>query len=100
MGCVGMSLRDFDACTPSEFNAIGAQWRDNQRRLSIESWDQARTIAVSFLQPYSKKPLKLTDICVLSFDKDRLEGGHPVPKGHGDLKRMKELERLVNEKNL
>ena len=99
MGCVGMSLDDFDHCTPSEFNAIAEQWRSNQRRLSIEGWDQARTIAVSVLQPYSKKPLKLTDICVLSFDQGRLEGGHTVPKGHGDLKRMKELERLVNATN-
>lgn len=96
MGCLRMSLPDFEACTPSEFYSAYEAWSKLERRRSIEAWDQARIIAVAALQPYSKKKLKLTDICTLEFDKDRTEDGRPVIKGHGDLKRMKELERLVN----
>ena len=39
MGCVGMSLRDFDLCTPLEFEEIVEQWKRGQDAHMQASWE-------------------------------------------------------------
>ena len=80
-----MSADDFDRCTPFEFSKIIQQW---------ERQKQARFIATCCLQPYSKKALKPTDVARFPWDKD---AGPKVEKGHGSIKRMKELEARLKE---
>lgn len=93
MGCVGMSMDDFDRCTPSEFSAIMEQW-GRQRKENVKlTWEQARFLATCFLQPYSRKTLKSTDVARFSWDAD---SGPTVEKGHGSIERMKELEARLN----
>ncbi len=44
---------------------------------------------MAIVQPYSKKGLRPTDIVKFPWDK---QNEPQVPKGHGDMKRMRELE--------
>ena len=44
MGCIGMSLDDFERCTPSEFYAAWKQWHEQMERMERSSlplpWDE------------------------------------------------------------
>jgi len=71
MGCVGMSYGDFCSCTPSQFTAIAEQWGKKAEADYRTGWDQTRTFAIAALQPYCKKPLKMTDILIFDWDKEK-----------------------------
>ncbi len=91
LGCVGMSLEDFERCTPFEFNEVMLQWRENQERIDRTTWDQTRFLATAMLQPYSKKTLKATDIARFPWDEKKEE----VPKGTSSRERMEEVRRRL-----
>ena len=57
MGCIGMSLDDFERCTPSEFYAAWKQWHEQMERMERSSWERTRTLALVYAQPYSKHAL-------------------------------------------
>ena len=93
MGRVGMSLEDFDACTPSEFSAICKSYQEDEEQKMRMSWEQTRFLAVTNLQPYSKKPIKAQDVARFPWDND----GPAVKQGKSSLERMREVEaRLMN----
>lgn len=60
VGSIGMSLTDFCHCTPHEFHCIYRSWERTRMR---EPWERTRFLACCVLQPYSKKALKVTDVC-------------------------------------
>lgn len=93
MGCVGMSLEDFERCTPFEFNEVMLQWRENQERIVRTTWDQTRFLATVMLQPYSKKTLKATDIVLFPWDEKKEE----VPKGTSSRERMEEVRKRIRK---
>lgn len=39
-GCIGMSLRDFERCTPSEFRAVFDAWYGRAQALERSGWEQ------------------------------------------------------------
>ena len=69
LGSVGISLADFDALTPTEFEEVYRCWERSHLR---EPWEQARFLACSNLQPWSKKSLKVTDVCRFTWDDEHL----------------------------
>ena len=93
MGCVGMSLEDFERCTPYEFNEVMLQWRENQERIVRTTWDQTRFLATVMLQPYSKKTLKATDIVLFPWEEKKEE----VPKGTSSRERMEEVRKRIRK---
>nr|DAV78518.1 MAG TPA: hypothetical protein [Caudoviricetes sp.] len=60
-----MSLTDFERCTPDEFSQIYLYW---ERTHVHELWEQTRFLACCMLQPWSKKALKVTDVCRFEWD--------------------------------
>lgn len=70
LGCVRMSLDDFDRCTPSEFTSVVEAWAKQKESDIRTSWEQTRFIAFHCIQPYSKKQMKLTDICRFAWDRE------------------------------
>jgi len=50
---MGMSLQDFDLCTPLEFEKIFERWRLQAESDVRRSWEQTRQLAVVILQPYA-----------------------------------------------
>lgn len=89
-----MSLQDFDRCSPSEFDEVCRQWELTHVR---DPWERARFLACCMLQPYSKKTLRVTDVC--RFDWDKEPSGHGQPHGGSTRERFEELvERMEKSK--
>ena len=68
MGCVGMSMNDFERCTPSEFRCIWESWLKQKERIERDGWERVRMECLHFLQPYSKKKLGVLDIMKFPWD--------------------------------
>lgn len=85
-----MDLESFRQCTPGEFRAVYDSWFGHQEMLMHHDWEVGRFIAATVVQPYSKKPLKPTDLIRFPWEKD---DGHDaaVPKGTSSKEKMNEL---------
>lgn len=67
---MGLSIDDFSALTPAQFDAIYAEWRSEQDNKNKGRWEQTRYLMWAILKPYSKKKtLKPTDILSFPWDK-------------------------------
>ena len=67
---MGMSLQDFDQCTPLEFEKIFEMWHDSQDMAFRTGWEQIRNLAVCILQPYATKALEPRDVMEFEWDRD------------------------------
>lgn len=67
---MGMSLQDFDQCTPLEFEKIFEMWHESQETAFRNSWEQIRQLAVRILMPYTDKELEPHDVMEFTWDKD------------------------------
>lgn len=69
VGCIGMSLQDFDQCTPLEFNEIYECWSKERQMQIRNDWERTRQLTVRLLLPYSQKALKAEDVMEFVWDK-------------------------------
>lgn len=67
---MGMSLQDFDLCTPLEFEKIFERWRLQAESDVRRSWEQTRQLAVVILQPYAQQPLCARDVMKFEWDEE------------------------------
>lgn len=89
VGCIGLSLSDFCALTPSEFSATHQKWLEAQDLRERRAWERTRMLATCAVQPYSKKKLKTTDLMVFPWDRHQEEAKAPAAKSTED--RFREL---------
>ena len=68
VGCIGMSRRDFEQCTPSEFAEVAERWHAQQQFQEQSEWERARWTGMCILQPWSKKTLKPRDIATFPWE--------------------------------
>lgn len=96
---MGMSLQDFDQCTPLEFEKIFEMWHE-ARQMSIKtSWEQTRQLAVCILQPYATKTLEPRD--VMEFEWDQPEKPMPAKKTRKEREAEKRhYEKIKKERGL
>ncbi len=71
MGCVGMSMKDFERCTPSEFREVFDAWKQQHDQRERREWECARMTWYWAVYPYSKKGIKLTDLAKFPWDKEQ-----------------------------
>lgn len=69
LGCIGISMQDFERCTPSEFKAIFDAWNGGCERIERSEWERVRMSCLCSLQPYSKKKLRPADIMEFPWEK-------------------------------
>lgn len=97
MGRIGMSLDDFDRCTPMEFSRIVEKCNERELQYARTGWEQTRFLALTNLQPYCKKQLKESDIMVFPWEKSKRD---MTPKGTSSIERVREImERLEKHKS-
>lgn len=90
-----MSYDDFCRCTPSEFSAAAEAWNKIEESRMRRSWEQTRDLMMAMIQPYSKKPVKPTDIMQFEWDKKK----PPKPVEKSTRERMEAVKsRLENGK--
>ena len=85
-----MSREDFAACTPDEFQVTYDAWYRNEEVRMQRSWEVGRFVAAITLQPYSKKPVRPTDLIRFPWEKDSGDGA-AAPKGTSTLDRAQEV---------
>ena len=73
MGCMGMSRKDFESCTPSEFAAIYDKWQKKEELCNRDQWERLRWQILYSLQPYCKKDLTVQDVLKLPWDQSKKE---------------------------
>lgn len=83
---MGMSLKDFDLCTPPEFKKIFEKWREGEEQQMRRSWEQTRQLALCMLQPWSKNKLEAEDVMVFSWER-------AAAPQHSEQKAMTAFER-------
>lgn len=71
VGCIGMSIDDFDRCTLFEMEVIIESWRQCREAEIHAGWEQARFSALHAIMPYSKRKLKLTDVARFPWEEAR-----------------------------
>ena len=69
MGCLGMSLSDFERCTPLEFHSVFDAWRNRAEQIDRSEWERVRYTCMCMLQPYSKKKLRPRDVAVFPWER-------------------------------
>lgn len=94
---MGMSLQDFDLCTPLEFEKIFEKWRLRSDAAMRRSWEQTRQLAVSILQPYAQKPLEPRDVMRFEWDNEP-DGESSGTVARPDIKKTAE-ERAAEKRH-
>jgi len=92
LGGMGMSLDDFERCTPIEFEAAFRSWEQNHCQ---DDWERARFLACCMLQPYSKKALKTEDVCRFPWDIRNSQVAAPAEESTWE--RFEELVRRLEK---
>ena len=91
-----MSLSDFERCTPSEFAAVAARWRECRDEILRQGWERSRFMAAMTLQPYSRKPVRPTDVASFPWDGESRKGADGTRRGAPSTReRMREIEERV-----
>lgn len=68
MGCIGMSMCDFERCTPAEFYEVWSRWQEREQQDQRDAWEQTRMLALFMVQPWSKTRLTVQDILTFPWD--------------------------------
>ena len=87
LGCVGLSLPDFCALTPSEFRAVCDAWGRRNEGLEQGAWERMRLLATITIQPHVKKRLTPGQLLPLPWDRKR-PAAPPVSKEQ-DMERLR-----------
>lgn len=73
--------------TPEEFGAVADRWGEHQMSVYRSGWEQARFIAMQISAPYSRKPLKATDIIRFPWDNQPAQPSAASREYFEDLKK-------------
>ena len=80
MGCIGMSRKDFEQCTPMEFYKVWEHWAQYERDAERNEWERTRVLALFAIQPYTKGNIRAHDILPLPWDVEHKEEREEVSK--------------------
>ncbi len=95
MGCVGMSMQDFDRCTPFEFSEIVTAWHRLHESRMHQSWEQTRFLITGIMQPFCKDRLNPRDVMVFDWDEKK----PPKAVAKSTRERMEEIKRRLDHQN-
>lgn len=93
LGCIGMSMQDFERCTPSEFHTVFDAWNRRREMLERGEWERVRMLCLCNLQPYSKKKLQASDIMEFPWEKQKEKADTPKETREEINRRFAEAKR-------
>lgn len=67
---MGMSCRDFERCTPTEFRWAWVKWNETEERREHGAWERMRYECLCLLQPYSRKRMSVADVMVFPWERE------------------------------
>ena len=74
VGCIGMSIDDFDRCTPFEFIKIAESYNQLMTDTYQREWERTRIEAFWSVRPWAKPGLRPTDVVPLPWDTGGSDG--------------------------
>lgn len=80
VGCVGLSVADFDRLTPDEFSAIADAWQQNRDNADRTAWEIARTSAAILIRPHITRSVTPERLLPLPWDKPAAEAQKKAPR--------------------
>lgn len=93
---MGLSLSDFDALTPAEFDSA---YRLFERTQLQEPWERVRFLSTAMLSPWSKKGIKPTDVVKFPWDNQQRLDAPQVNKAEA-FEKFNKLKDIINERNI
>ena len=87
IGCMRMSLGDFEHLTPDEWRATCQCWHTAREEESRERWEQVRWLGTVTVQPHVRKHLSPRDLLHFSWDEKTKESS-PRMSREEHMKRM------------
>ncbi len=93
MGVLGMSLDDFCALEPSEFEACCDAYHDRMEQAERMEWQRTRMLATITIQPHVKKKLKPRDLIEFPWEKQPAKTQTAPPMTREE--QMKRLKRRM-----
>lgn len=66
-----MSRADFERSTPEEFNHVCRFYHKEKERMTMERWEQVRTLAAIVIQPHVRKRITPRQLIPLPWDKKK-----------------------------
>lgn len=96
MGCMGMSLSDFERLTPQEYNAAAEAYGKHQDAADRGSWERMRLLAQIVISPHVKHCPTPEKLIPLPWDKkNKSKAKDPGKKAA--LARMQEVMKKVGK---
>lgn len=68
---MGLSLSDFCALSPQEFDGVYSAWEEHELFTHREQWHRARFIALYCVAPHAQKGLTEKDIAVFPWETEK-----------------------------
>lgn len=94
LGCMGMSIKDFSQCTPSEFYESWQAYNEREERNERGEWERMRMVCLCSLQPYSKRGLTARDVMTFPWEKEEKPTSVETLSDEDIMKRYDEVKRL------
>jgi len=91
VGRIGMNVKDFDGCTPREFNAIVEAWNTDMQNGYRETWERVRTQCFFIARSHSTDNFGPKDI--MHFDWDKESGRSKTTDPIADKKHYEEIKK-------
>ena len=82
---MGMSCKDFERCTPTEFRWVWEKWNETEERRERGAWERMRYQCLCMLQPYSRKRMSVEDVMVFPWEKEETREGDAVVVSDAEL---------------
>lgn len=79
VGQIGMSVSDFEMCTPSEFESAVKMWHEKEEARLQSRWKMVRTMTTIMIQPHIKKKITPTSLLPFPWDKPK-EKASPISR--------------------
>lgn len=71
---MGLSLPDFCALTPEEWDAVCRSWHESREALERESWERVRWLGAVTVQPHIRRSISPRALLRLPWD-ESIHGG-------------------------
>lgn len=91
---MGMSMDDFERCTPSEFSEAYRMWQQNQEVVSRRSWEQSRFLVYKLLIPLCKNPIEPKDVARFPWDEEMQSQAKETEKSTKE--RMERMKKKIS----
>lgn len=71
MGCVGLSLSDFERLTPEEFRSVCKSYAEHEESETRDAWTRMRMLACITIQPHVRQGMTPERLLPLPWDKPK-----------------------------